>query len=102
MKQKHSAGTPIAVLIDVASEMRPITAVNNAPPTIAMTRNDEPLFVCSPSPRKLSEKIVGNMMDMKKLTATRAYRPAVPPATAAIAAKHAPHAANSAINPAAA
>ena len=38
-----------------------------APPTMAITRNDEPDLVWAPRPRRLMVKMVGNWIDMKKL-----------------------------------
>jgi len=53
------------------SERAPITAVRTAPPMIDMTINAEPsLRSESPSPSTPRAKIVGNMIDMKKLLAT--------------------------------
>ena len=42
---KHAAGTKIATLMVLASDMPPMSGVNTAPPTMAITRNDEPDFV---------------------------------------------------------
>src|SRR6185503_10826415 len=83
---KQTSGTTIAKRIcPVLSDTRPIRFVNTAPPMIAMTINDEPSLVRSPRPRIDAAKIVGNMMDMKKLAISRAAVPTVPPTATAIA-----------------
>lgn len=48
------------------SAIHPMKIGNMAPPTMDMTRNDEALLVCSPISFIPSEKMVGNMMDIKK------------------------------------
>ena len=45
MTTKQTQGTTIAVLMELASEIRPISAVSAAPPTMAITSKDEPLLV---------------------------------------------------------
>ena len=51
---------------------------NTAPPTIAMMTHEAPCFVLGPRPLMLSEKIVGNMTDIKNSTPTNAYIDKVP------------------------
>jgi hypothetical protein len=45
---------------------------NKAPPTMDMITREDPSLVSSPNDFTLKEKIVGNMMDMKNSTPTRA------------------------------
>jgi hypothetical protein len=59
-------------LIALASEIAPITAVSTAPPMMLITRNDDPVLVSGPRPFIEPAKMVGNMIDMKKLVAARA------------------------------
>jgi len=49
------------------SAMIPIKGGTSAPPTIAMIIKDEPNFVCVPKSFTPKAKMVGNMIDMKKL-----------------------------------
>src|SRR5664279_1729522 len=60
------------------SEISPITGVNTAPPTIAITSSEPPIFVFGPSPFKPIAKIVGNMSDMKKLVRNTHHNPNQP------------------------
>jgi hypothetical protein len=50
----------------VISEIIPIIGGNKAPPTIDITINEDPILVLCPSPSIPIEKIVGNMMLIKK------------------------------------
>ena len=56
-----------------ASEMRPMIAGKNAPPTIAITISDEPRFVSAPRFLMPSAKMVGNIMEWKKPMNTTAH-----------------------------
>ena len=83
---KQARGTNIAKrMCPVASETSPIAAVNTAPPMIAMTISEAPSLVRSPRPRIEAAKIVGNMIDMKKLDSVSAPSPTPPPTIAATA-----------------
>src|SRR5271163_2245368 len=66
------------------SEMRPIAAGTNAPPMMAITRNDEARLVSGPRVFRLSAKIVGNMMELKKPTRTIATTAGKPEETTLI------------------
>ncbi len=57
------------------SEIAPITAGNSAPPIMLITRNDDPVLVSGPRPLIELAKMVGNMIDMKKLVAARRRGP---------------------------
>ena len=76
--KKHTRGTTTAKWIALKSETKPISAVNTAPPIIAIITSDEPALVCEPRPLTLSAKIVGNISDIKKLVDARAIRPPKP------------------------
>src|SRR3954452_5418045 len=83
---KQASGTSIAKrMCPVASETSPIIAVNTAPPMIAITMSEAPSLVRSPRPRMEAAKIVGNMIDMKKLDNVSAPSPIPPPTIAATA-----------------
>jgi len=70
---KHTSGTLMASWMPPASEIAPMAAVKMAPPMMAMTSSAAPsLRSESPRPSTPAAKIVGNMMDMKKLLATSA------------------------------
>lgn len=45
---------------------------------IDITRTEDANLVCSPKPRIPNEKMVGYMMDIKKLVPTKAHNPMVP------------------------
>ena len=64
----------------LTSEIRPITAGISAPPMIDITRSDEPRFVRAPRFFRLSAKIVGNIMELKKPARTIARTEARPEA----------------------
>ena len=49
------------------SDISPVRGGMMAPPIMDMMRNDEPSSVSSPRPSIPIAKMVGNMMDMKKL-----------------------------------
>ena len=57
----------------VKSETKPNAKGRIAPPTIAMTIKDEPVLVWTPRPVIPSEKIVGNIIDIKNDTPMSAY-----------------------------
>ena len=68
-----------------ASAIAPITFGNTAPPIIAITINEDASFDFSQKPQIHSEKMVGNIIDIKKaipITATRAGIPLANMATA--------------------
>src|SRR5690348_6786633 len=69
---KHTSGTAMDQLMPARPERAPIAGVNTAPPTIAMTSTDDASLRASPSPLTPSAKMVGYMIDMKKLLAIRA------------------------------
>ena len=74
--ETFTAGKPAT---EPRSMMAPCNGGMSAPPTIAITRNAAPRVVSSS--RTFSSAIpyiVGNMSDMKKLIATRQYRPGIP------------------------
>ena len=50
-----------------------------APPTMAVASMPEAWLVCRPRPRVASEKMVGNMMELKKPQASRQYMATCPP-----------------------
>ena len=52
-----------------------MTLVNAAPPRMAMTRSEPAVLVFSPMPLSPSAKMVGNMMDMKRLVVSRHMTP---------------------------
>lgn len=54
-----------AIFVD--SDISPIKGGKKAPPTMAMTIIDPPIFVWTPSPLILSAKLVGYISDIKKL-----------------------------------
>ncbi len=60
---------------DVAQSM-PITLVSAAPPRIAITRSEPAVLVLSPMPLSPNAKMVGNMIDMKKLVVSTQQTPA--------------------------
>jgi len=59
-------GTKKPTLIDEISAIHPINIGKIAPPTIAITRNDEAFFVFSPRSLIPRAKIVGNIIDIRK------------------------------------
>ena len=72
-------GTTIAIAILLVSiNIQPIIGVKTAPPIIAITSSEEPIFVLTPSPRIESAKIVGNITDMKKLVQKTDHNPIHP------------------------
>src|SRR6059058_3375677 len=70
-----------------ASEMRPMIAGKNAPPTIAITISDEPRFVSAPRFLMPSAKMVGNIMEWKKPMNTTAHTGITPVASKATVAQ---------------
>src|SRR6516165_5147769 len=56
----------------VRSDMKPMTAGTVAEPMIDMTSNDEARFVYGPRFFRLSAKMVGNMIELKKPANTTA------------------------------
>ena len=65
-------------MLFVASEINPSTGGRNAPPTIDITINEEPIFVLFPSPSIPIEKIVGNIMLIKNAIAIKVYTTIIP------------------------
>ena len=63
---KQTAGTTYPADMPSLSAIAPITLGNTAPPIMAMTMNEDANFDFSPNPKMPSEKIVGNIIDMKK------------------------------------
>jgi len=49
--------------------------VRTAPPAIAITSSEPPIFVLGPSPFNPSAKIVGNIRDIKKLVRNTHHNP---------------------------
>ena len=78
MYTKQNPGTRYANCILVLSAIKPKSRAHTAPPTIAIITNDEPSFVFLPKPRMLREKMVGNMIDIKKSTPSNAYTGKLP------------------------
>src|SRR5256885_2229262 len=70
-----------------ASEMRPMIAGKNAPPTMAITISDEPRFVSAPRFLMPSAKMVGNIMEWKKPMNTTAHTGITPVASKATVAQ---------------
>ena len=66
MKANNGTGVINPVDIELISEIHPMNGGKIAPPTIAITINEDAFFVCSPNPFIPSAKIVGNMIDIKK------------------------------------
>ena len=77
-----------------ASEIRPMIAGKNAPPTIAITRREEPRLVAEPRFLMLNAKIVGNMMEWKNPMSTTAQTGIRPDANTATLAQTSEAAAN--------
>ena len=72
-------GMHIAIAIfPTYSAINPIKGVKTTPPTIAITRMEPPILVCSPNPLILDAKIVGYINDMKKLVKKIAHTPIHP------------------------
>ena len=67
-----------SAILCVLSDIKPIIGGKTAPPTIAMTINDPPSLVFSPSPLIPNAKMVGNMSDIKKLVRNMDHTPAHP------------------------
>lgn len=65
-------------ILSVVSEMYPIKGVHRAPPIIAITRIEPPIFVFLPSPLMLEAKMVGYINDIKKLVKKMAHIPIQP------------------------
>ena len=70
-------------ILPVTSEIYPITGAIIPPPIIDMTKNEEAIFVSSPNPFIPNAKMVGNMIDIKKGTASKAYTAMWPVAVSA-------------------
>src|SRR3546814_9224422 len=68
----------------IACDASPISGGNSAPPMIAMMISGAPSIARSPRSFTPSEKIVGNMIDMKKLVSVSAATATMPGANAAI------------------
>src|SRR5579859_1815212 len=81
---KQRPGTIIATAIEERSETRPMITGRMAPPMIDITSSEDPSLASGPSPFSDKAKMVGNMIDMKKLVAIIAPRPTQPPAKAPI------------------
>jgi hypothetical protein len=65
-------------MLPVISEINPKTGGSKAPPTIDITIKEDPIFVLCPRPSIPIEKIVGNMILMKKAIATKVYTTIIP------------------------
>lgn len=74
---KQTIGTMKAVLI-FSSPTYPIIKGNIAPPIIAIIISEEPIFVSSPMPLIPKANMVGNIIDIKKLTPTTKYTLTIP------------------------
>jgi len=62
--------------------------VSKAPPKIAITRIDPAVLVFSPMPFRPKAKMVGNMMDMKRLVVSRHPTPSQPGRVTATKSQH--------------
>ena len=71
MIKKQKSGTLYpACMLPVLSDIIPMNKGMTAPPTMDITRKEEAILLSSPSPLIPSAKMVGNMIDIKKGTAS--------------------------------
>ena len=74
MKRKNGIGAKNPIDILVVSAITPITGGKTAPPTIDITIKDDAFFVFGPRSFMPREKIVGNIIDIKKKTPYKLIR----------------------------
>jgi hypothetical protein len=71
-------------MLPVFTAINPIRGGKKAPPTMAITINELPIFVFGPIPLIPNAKIVGNINDIKKLVMNNDINPTQPGSTMAI------------------